>query len=347
MSVPVTILCGFLGAGKTTLLNHVLGGAHGKKLAVIVNEFGEVGIDGSLVRATTETMVELSNGCICCTLRGDLIEAIDEILRSSEVDGIIIESTGIGEPLPIAQTLYVEPEVLQLDGTLPIVTGRVFVDAIATVVDAVNFFPLYNRKGALPEDDRQRGFGQLLAEQIEGANIVVINKVDKVSEEELRRLEEFVAILNPYAEIVFSEYGDVEPDDLIGRRLFSLEQARGTSAWMYELAGGHASESEEYGISTFVYSSPERFDEQALIDVLSQGLSDTVLRSKGYIALWGTDTAFLWNQAGALLSFEPIGEWSSSEAAKNEIVFIGSGFSADDLRRRLDGALHRGEVRVS
>jgi len=143
-ALSITVLCGFLGSGKTTMLNHLLKNSAGKKLAVIVNEFGEVNIDAGMVTHTTEQMIELSNGCICCTLRGDLIEAVDGILCTREVDGIVIESTGIGEPLPIAQAFYIQPEMLALKPELPNLLGRVKVDAVITVVDAAQFFDLYN-----------------------------------------------------------------------------------------------------------------------------------------------------------------------------------------------------------
>ncbi|MCS6807897.1 MAG: GTP-binding protein [Bacteroidota bacterium] len=337
--VPITILCGFLGSGKTTLLNHLLHNSNGTKLAVIVNEFGEINIDATLVTHTTERMVELSNGCICCTLRGDLIEAVDDILRSHDIDGIVIESTGIGEPLPIAQAFYIAPELLALAPELPRLHGRVRVDAIITVVDAGQFFDMYQRAGHLPDDQSQRGFGQLLASQIEGADIIVINKIDLVDKDTLQKLEEFLALTNPRAKLIFTEQGNVPFDEVFDTRLFNIAVAEQSRTWLYELVNLHSSEAEEYGISAFVYKTTRRFDEHKLIRTLERGLPYSVLRSKGWIALEGSNTAFLWNHAGKQLSFSAFGEWTSQEHIHNEIVFIGIDLDEQNIRRALDAAL--------
>ena len=190
MKTPITILAGFLGSGKTTLLNHILANSFGKKIAVIVNEFGEVNIDAKLVKHTTEELIELSNGCICCTLRGDLIEEVDKILNEN-IDSIVIESLGIGEPIPIAQA-YIHPEILEANPDLPDIQDKVYVDAIITVVDSPQFFEMYERESLIPEDDFGRGYSQLLAEQIEGADILLLNKIDKTPENELKKLKSFL-----------------------------------------------------------------------------------------------------------------------------------------------------------
>ena len=194
MKTPITILTGFLGSGKTTLLNHILANSSGKKIAVIVNEFGEVNIDAKLVKHTTEELIELSNGCICCTLRGDLIEEVDKILNENDIDSIVIESTGIGEPIPIAQAFYIHPEILEANPDLPDIQDKVYVDAIITVVDSPQFFEMYERESLIPEDDFGRGYSQLLAEQIEGADILLLNKIDKTPENEIKNSKSFYGL---------------------------------------------------------------------------------------------------------------------------------------------------------
>lgn len=342
-ALPITVLCGFLGSGKTTMLNNLLKNSEGKKLAVIVNEFGEVNIDAGMVTHTTEEMIELSNGCICCTLRGDLIEAVNDILNSREVDGIVIESTGIGEPLPIAQAFYVEPELLALKPEIPNLRGRVKVDAVITVVDAAQFFDLYKRDGLLPDDQREdqaaRGFGQLLAEQIEGADVIVINKIDLADDETLDDLEEFLALTNPRAKLIFTEHGDVPLEEVMNTGLFNIAVAEQSPTWLYELANAHGSEAEEYGISAFVYKNKRRFDEQKLIKTLESGFPPNLLRSKGWVALEGSDNAFLWNQAGKQLSFSVFGQWTSPEHIQNEIVFIGTDLDEAKITAMLNEAL--------
>lgn len=206
-SIPITVLCGFLGAGKTTLLNQIIRQAGGRRIAVIVNEFGAVNIDATLVVKTDEQITELSGGCICCTLRGDLLLAVDALIRTRELDAIVIESTGIGEPLPIAQSFCLTPEELEIEpdpgqAPLPNLLGRVHVDAMITVVDSAQFFDLWNRQDAIPGDDFGRGFGELLAEQLEFADIVVLNKTDLAAPDDVQQLRGLVGITNPRARLL-------------------------------------------------------------------------------------------------------------------------------------------------
>ncbi len=338
--VPITILCGFLGSGKTTLLNHILENHQNRKISVIVNEFGEVNVDSKLVKHTTEKMIELSNGCICCTLRGDLIEGVDELIRNHNVDHIVIESTGIGEPIPIAQAFYVHPELLELNSDIPYIQNRVFVDAIITMVDSAQFLEMYQRNTTVPGDQFGRGYGQLLAEQIEGADILILNKKDAATDEQIRTLYELFLTMNPRVKILEAEYGKVDTSEIIDTTIFDIETAEKSSLWIAELEKETSSESEEYGIETYIYSTKERFDEQKLIDTLNGGLPANILRSKGLIAVEGFDAAFLWSQAGKFLQFQQIGRFADPQNAKTEIVFIGQNLD----RKMIDQLLKQAEV---
>jgi G3E family GTPase len=336
--IPVTILCGFLGSGKTTLLNHILEYHQNRKIAVIVNEFGEVNVDSRLVKHTTEEMIELSNGCICCTLRGDLIEGVNDLLQNHDVDHIVIESTGIGEPIPIAQAFYVQPELLALEPGIPNIQHRVFVDAIITMIDSPQFLDMYQRNSTIPGDQFGRGYGQLLAEQVEGADILILNKMDAATDEQLTTLHELFMTMNPRAKIIEAEFGKVDPAEIIDTGIFNIDTAEQSSLWVAELEKEPSSESEEYGIETFVYRTKERFDEQRLIDRLNGGLPESILRSKGLIAIEGSEAAYLWSQAGKFLQFQQIGRFADPANAHTEIVFIGQNLDREEIKELLKSA---------
>ncbi len=336
--IPVTILCGFLGSGKTTLLNHILEHSYGKRIAVIVNEFGEVNVDSKLVKHTTEKMIELSNGCICCTLRGDLIEGVHNLIQEHDMDHIVIESTGIGEPIPIAQAFYVQPELLALEPGIPNIQHRVYVDSLITVVDSSQFMEMYQRNSTVEGDDFNRGYGQLLAEQIEGADILILNKTDQASASQIDTLEKLFSTMNPRAVIYESEYGQIDPGEILNTGIFDIQTAEQSSLWVAELEKEPGSEADEYGIETFVYTTSGRFEERKLIDTLNGGLPENILRSKGLIAIEGSDAAFLWSQAGKFLQFQQIGRFANPEQAKSEIVFIGQNLNRKYISRLLEKA---------
>lgn len=333
-SIPVTVLCGFLGSGKTTLLNHLLSQSKDRKIAVIVNEFGEINIDASTILHTDEKTIELSNGCICCTLRGDLLQAVDELLQTRELDHIVIESTGIGEPLPIAQSFCLTPEELDLDPGLPNLLGKVHIDAMITVVDAAQFFEMYHRPGTIEGDDLERGYGQLLQEQLEFANLVMLNKLDLADPENVQKLEELIAITNPGARVLKSIRGVVPVDDVLNVKLFDFEELSQLDSWMLELEKEHTPESETYGLGTYIFRTSDPVDLDRLYEVLEAGLPKNIIRSKGWLNT-GSPVAVLWNHTGRFLTLEPMGEWNNRAEAFTELVFIGQDLDGEDIEALL------------
>ncbi|MFJ8815000.1 GTP-binding protein [Amycolatopsis thermoflava] len=331
MTLPVTVLSGFLGAGKTTVLNHVLGNTGGLRVAVIVNDMSEVNIDAALVR-TEERLVEMTNGCICCTLRDDLLEEVGRLCDEGRFDHVLIESSGISEPMPVAATFTFLP--------------RARLDTMVTVVDAVNFTRELDRGDELAAraldqyEGDERTVSDLLIDQVEFADVLLLNKTDLVGEDELVRLEALLRRLNPAAEVIRAGFGKVPVREVLGTGRYDLERAQQAPGWVAELNGDHVPETEEYGISSVVFRSSRPFAPERLWSFVTRDLDSgrfgKVLRSKGFFALASRPGVVgLWSQAGSVARFEPQG----SGPARQELVFIGTGLDHAALTAALESCL--------
>lgn len=368
------MLSGFLGAGKTTLLNHILHNKQGLKVAVIVNDMSEVNIDAQLVEnentlsRTEEKMVEMSNGCICCTLREDLMIEVEKLAKEQRFDYLIIESTGISEPIPVAQTFSFTSD----DGTIDL-SRFSYVDTMVTVVDSFNFLKDFSSPQYLTDrnltdiDGDDRTIVNLLTDQVEFANVILLNKIDLVTEDELRNLYDILHKLNPEARIIPTKNSEIDLREVIHTQLFDFEKAEASAGWIKELETEHTPETEEYGIGSFVYRRKKPFHPDRFLEFVEKQFPQNIIRSKGLFWMASrSNMAIIWSSAGGSLKTDPAGVWWASMPfgerisyagfvnnqaiierdwhdafgdRKIELVFIGQHLDVEEITKQLDGCL--------
>ncbi|MDB4097087.1 zinc metallochaperone GTPase ZigA [Methylophilaceae bacterium] len=369
--LPVTVLSGFLGAGKTTILSHILNKREGKKVAVIVNDMSEINIDANMVKSEVslshkeEKLIEMSNGCICCTLREDLLLEVNKLAKNDKFDYLVIESTGISEPLPVAETFtFADEEGVSLSDVATL-------DTMVTVVDAVNFLKDFDEAKYLKEsgeslgEDDERSVADLLVDQVEFADILLISKTDLVEASKVSRLKAILKTLNTHAQIIPISLGKIDIDKVINTNLFDFERAEKAPGWLKEMQGEHVPETEEYGISSFSYVARRPFYPEKIHNLLHDTKRfGKLIRSKGYFWL-GTRPEFVgqWNQAGGIARYGfagrfwksvPKKDWPEDEESLNiinkqwvepfgdmrqELVFIGQNLNKEGMTEALDDCL--------
>ena len=369
--LPVTVLSGFLGAGKTTVLSHILNNREGKKVAVIVNDMSEINIDSAIIQnevslnRSEEKLVEMSNGCICCTLREDLLEEVTKLAKANRFDYLVVESTGISEPLPVAETFtFADEDGISLSDVAKL-------DTMVTVVDAVNFLKDYDEAKYLNEtgeslgEEDERSVSDLLVDQVEFADVILVSKTDIASKKDVERLEAILKTLNTDAQIIPISKGEVDIDQVLNTGSFNFERAQQAPGWLKEMRGEHVPETEEYGISSFNYLArrpfhPEKFH-QFLHNTEQYG---KLIRSKGYFWLASRpEFAGNWSQAGGIARYGfagmfwkavPKENWPEDEEylasiqeqweepfgdMRQELVFIGQGLDKQKMTEAIDKCL--------
>jgi G3E family GTPase len=372
--LPVTVLSGFLGAGKTTVLTHILNNRQNKKVAVIVNDMSEINIDSSMIQNEVELshkeekLVEMSNGCICCTLREDLLLEVNKLAKEGRFDYLVIESTGISEPLPVAETFTFADE----DGVSLSDVSKL--DTMVTVVDAVNFLKDYDEAKSLKDagesleslgEEDERSVADLLVDQIEFADVLLISKTDLVEKSELDKLIAIIKTLNTSAKIIPISNGEVDIEKILNTGLFDFDKAEQAPGWLKEMRGEHIPETEEYGISSFSYKARKPFYPKKFFDFLhNKNLSGKLIRSKGYFWL-ATRPQFAghWSQAGGIARYGfagmfwkavPKENWPEDQDSldsikesweepfgdmRQELVFIGQGLDKKQVTEALNACL--------
>lgn len=369
--LPVTVLSGFLGAGKTTVLSHILNNREGKKVAVIVNDMSEINIDSAIVQnevalsRSEEKLVEMSNGCICCTLREDLLEEVGKLAKDGRFDYLVIESTGISEPLPVAETFtFADENGISLSDVADL-------DTMVTVVDAVNFLNDYQQAQSLKEkgeslgEEDERSVADLLVDQVEFADVILVSKTDLASTEDVEQLTAILRALNADAQIIPISQGQVDIDAVLNTGLFDFERAEQAPGWLKEMRGEHVPETEEYGIGSFHYAARRPFHPNKFYQFLhnTKGYGK-LLRSKGYFWLASRpEFAGQWSQAGGIARYGfggmfwksvPKENWPTDEDylasiqenwvepfgdMRQELVFIGQNLDKSGITQALDDCL--------
>ena len=369
--LPVTVLSGFLGAGKTTVLSHILNNRQGKKVAFIVNDMSEINIDSTILQKevslnrSEEKLVEMSNGCICCTLREDLLEEVTKLAREERFDYLVIESTGISEPLPVAETFtFADENGVSLSDIANL-------DTMVTVIDAVNFLKDYDEAKDLKEtgeslgEEDQRSVADLLVDQVEFADVILISKTDLTSATEVQRLTAILKALNTRAKIIPISQGQIDIDQVLNTGLFNFERAQQAPGWLKEMRGEHVPETEEYEIASFSYEARRPFHPQKFHDFLHETERfGKLIRSKGYFWLSSRpEYAGQWSQAGGIAHYGfggmfwkavPKSNWPVDEEylasiarqwvepfgdMRQELVFIGQGLDQHGMTQALDACL--------